>query len=182
MVESIRKLTIVLTEVEAILISDWLASVDSSEAVARGGIPVRDAVDKFAIDQLIDRLSDNPIIYRGIWEPKLVAARLEAGRMIEAQLRELLRDLHDQIACPETRDSSAMQLAAYDDPRALDALLRVAAGDEDAWLHTQATESIAQIAYRKGLDSHALAAGMTPSARTHFLHFLEALVTADDGS
>jgi hypothetical protein len=77
--------------------------------------------------------------------------------------------LLDRAAPIGDRDDAAMDLHAYDEPEAEEALLRVVLDHvEDEMVIDSAGESLSTIWQRKGKHDAALVASMHPSARKFF--------------
>jgi hypothetical protein len=88
----------------------------------------------------------------------------------------LVSVLLDRSARPDERDDAAMDLAQYDDPEALDALVAIAgtAGEDPGLLDT-CGESIGEIWARRGFVDAEVLARVKEEARVMVLATLRAL-------
>jgi hypothetical protein len=82
--------------------------------------------------------------------------------------------LLDQAAPVEDRGEAAGDLGAWDEPEALEALLRVAVdGSQDEYVLEHAGESIADIWNRRNSCDPAVVARLAPAARDELLLILD---------
>ena len=92
-----------------------------------------------------------------------------------AQPAGLISVLRDRTARLDERDDAALDLAQYDEPEALHALIRVASDQsDDELLLDSCGQSIAEIWARLGIVENAVLLALTPTARRILLGTLEA--------
>ena len=96
-----------------------------------------------------------------------------------AQPAGLISVLLDQGAPVDDRGEAAGDLGAWDEPEALEALLRVAVDDgEDEYVLEHAGESIGEIWNRRRTCDSAVVARLAPAARNELLLILDPMLKA----